>query len=51
MNRRSKHTFRLASDRRIRWFDRRQHHGPLRILFIPVGELVHRAAAAVLGIF
>jgi hypothetical protein len=51
MNRRFKQAFRVARDRRIRWCDRREHHGPLRILFIPVGELARRAAAAVLGIF
>ena len=50
MNRRTKHLPHVP-DRRSRWFDRRQHGGPFRFLFIPVGLLARRAAAVVLGIF
>ena len=50
MNRRTKHLPHVP-DRRKRWFDRRQHSGPFRFLFIPVGLLARRAAAVVLGIF
>ena len=50
MNRRTQHLPHVP-DRRKNWFDRRQHHGPFRWLFIPVGDLARRAAAVVLAIF
>jgi hypothetical protein len=42
MERRRRHTPRIGRnfpERRKAYFDRRQHRGPLRILFIPVGRL------------
>ena len=50
MNRRTKHLPHVP-DRRKNWFDRRQHGGPFRWLWIPVGELARRAATSILAIF
>ena len=50
MNRRAR-LVPVPHDRRVRWFERRQHAGPFRFLWIPVGDLARRTAAVVLSIF